>query len=83
MLRGFFPGVVKWCFCRGFLEKRAFLRGFLMVNSWWNCGELWFVDGRFFVAENFSLFSTLFSTRPCCRLPGTALDPSLLAKDCA
>jgi hypothetical protein len=31
-----------------------------MVNSWWNCGELWFVGGRFFVAENFHYFQLYF-----------------------
>jgi hypothetical protein len=28
-------------FCRGFLKKRAAKRGFLVVNLWWNRGDLW------------------------------------------
>jgi hypothetical protein len=34
------------CFCRGFWRKRAVEGGFLVVNLWWNRGELWCVDGR-------------------------------------
>jgi hypothetical protein len=28
-------------FCWGFWQKRAFLRGVLMVNLWWIAGESW------------------------------------------
>jgi hypothetical protein len=36
-----FSGVVEWCFCRGFCEKRGAAGGFLMVNLWWEAGERW------------------------------------------
>jgi hypothetical protein len=34
--------------------------GFLMVNLWWNRGELWFVDGRVLGVKNLPLFLDLF-----------------------
>jgi hypothetical protein len=43
-----------------FWEKWVFERGFLMVKSWWMCGESWLVDDRFLTPKNTPLFSTLF-----------------------
>jgi hypothetical protein len=55
-----FFGVVEWCFCWGFCEKRCVACGFLMVRLWWMRGELWCVDGRIFKAEKMPLFRDLF-----------------------
>jgi hypothetical protein len=38
-LDGVFSAGAFLCFCRGFWEKRVVERGFLMVNSWWDCGD--------------------------------------------
>jgi len=38
-------------FLQGVWQKRVTERGFLMVNLWWNAGESWQVDGRFFGCE--------------------------------
>jgi hypothetical protein len=47
-------------FCRGFWRKRVFGRGFLMVNLWWDRGDLWCVDGCILGLKNLPLFKDLF-----------------------
>jgi hypothetical protein len=37
---------------QGFWQKLVAERGLLMVNLWWNRGELWFVDGHFLGSKN-------------------------------
>jgi hypothetical protein len=37
--RRFFASLL--LFLRGFWEKWVVERGFLMVRTWWNCGETW------------------------------------------
>jgi hypothetical protein len=37
----FFLWGVFGVFAGGFLKKRVVERGFLVVNLWWNRGELW------------------------------------------
>jgi hypothetical protein len=44
------------CFCSGFWRKRIIEGVFLVVNLWWNRGELWCVDGRILGLENLPLF---------------------------
>jgi hypothetical protein len=34
--------------------------GFLTVNLWWKCGDLWCVDGPYFGVEDFPLSFDLF-----------------------
>jgi hypothetical protein len=36
-----FPGLVEWCFYRGFCEIVEANGGFLMVDLWWDAGERW------------------------------------------
>jgi hypothetical protein len=47
-------------FCWGFGKKLVVKRGFLMVNVWWNRGELWCVDGRFFGSKKMPRIPDLF-----------------------
>jgi hypothetical protein len=47
-----------------FWRKRVFDGGFLMVNLWWKCGDLWCVDGRCLDVKVFPLFLDLFSGFP-------------------
>jgi hypothetical protein len=48
-----------WCFCRGFFEKAVVRCGFFVVNLWWDCGDLWCVDGRYLGSKIFH-FSKIF-----------------------
>ena len=52
------------CFCRGFWRKRVVDGGFLVVNLWWNCGELWCVDGRILGFENLPFLKFIFEGFP-------------------
>ena len=47
-------------FAGGFWRKRVVEVGFLVVNLWWNRGDLWCADGHFSKVENFPLFDDLF-----------------------
>ena len=47
-------------FLQGFWQKRVVEGGFLVVNLWWDRGELWCVDGRILGVGNFSFFEDLF-----------------------
>jgi hypothetical protein len=58
-----FSGVVEWCFCGGFCEKRCAERGFLLVSLWWIDGELWCVDGRILGRDFFHFFEIYFCGR--------------------
>jgi hypothetical protein len=42
------------------LKKRGAERGFLMVNLWWDRGDLWCIGWCFFTLENFSRIADLF-----------------------
>jgi hypothetical protein len=53
-----FDGFVR--FFGGFWEKRSVGCGFLMVNVWWNRGELWCVDDHFLELKNFPWILDLF-----------------------
>jgi hypothetical protein len=52
----FFPGVVEWCFCRGFCEIWDADDGVLMVSLWWIGGKRWSLSDHLFLAENFPLY---------------------------
>jgi hypothetical protein len=47
-------------FCRGFLKNAGAERGFLMVNLWWNRGDLWCIGWCFSSSEKFSWIPDLF-----------------------
>jgi len=47
-------------FSVGFWKKWGVERGFLMVNLWWDCGELWSENAQFRAAENVPLFRNIF-----------------------
>jgi hypothetical protein len=47
-------------FLMGVLEKRVFLGGFLMVNSWWNAWLLWSIKLVCARDEKHATFSNLF-----------------------
>jgi hypothetical protein len=50
-----------WAILQGVVpKKRVAQRGFLMVNSLWNAGESWQVDGRFSGSKNMPLIPDLF-----------------------
>jgi hypothetical protein len=51
-------------FCRGFLKKAGAERGFFVVSLWWDRGDLWTGDGRFFGVEDLPLFGDLFFRIP-------------------
>jgi hypothetical protein len=51
---------VEGYFCRGFCEKRGADGGFLMVNLWWNAGEIWSENDHISHAKNLPHFSDLF-----------------------
>jgi hypothetical protein len=38
-------------FLQGVLAKTGGKGGFLVVNLWWNRGELWCVDGRIWASK--------------------------------
>jgi hypothetical protein len=60
ILPGFFYcGRICW-FCRGFWLKLVAERGFFVVNSWWNAGESWQIDGHFSSVKNTPPFAGLF-----------------------
>jgi hypothetical protein len=48
------------CFCRGFCEKWGAERGFLMVKTWWMCGETWWENALRLGAKNMPRLSNLF-----------------------
>jgi hypothetical protein len=51
VILGIFFGWWFVCFSGGFCEKWVIECGFLMVNLWWMCGELWCFDGHFLAFE--------------------------------
>jgi hypothetical protein len=63
ILETFFAG---WfvCFSGDFCKKWVVKRGFLMVNLWWMCVDLWFFDGHFLAPKNFPLSPNLFLAIP-------------------
>jgi hypothetical protein len=47
-------------FCWGFLKKRVAERGFLVVNLWWDRGDLWCIGWHFYRLKNFPWIPDLF-----------------------
>jgi hypothetical protein len=57
-------------FCRGFWRKRVVEGGFLVVNLWWNRGDLWCVDGHFSESKIFHLLMIYFLGIPVLGMGG-------------
>jgi hypothetical protein len=51
-------------FLQGVFEKAVVRCGFFVVNLWWNRGDLWCVDGRYFGSKIFHFLKTYFWAFP-------------------
>jgi hypothetical protein len=71
-------GVVEGGFCGGFCKKWGAERGFLMVKTWWMCGETWRENALRLGAKNMPRLSNLFSqTQASCQTRLLPLEVSL------